>query len=302
MSHYQEVLARVLDGQVTILDGAIGTELERLGVPMDKNAWCGLAAIEHLEVLREIHKEYILAGADIITAHTYSSSRIMMDSVGLGHMTQKVNREAVRIAKSAASLFGSKKLLVAGSLSHRVPILDGSNDPSLGKVRDSAKEMVDILVEEKCDFILLEMMYNPVRILPTFEIATETDLPVWAGFSARRGPDGEVLSYHQESDIPFKEIVKVISHFEIDVAGIMHTPADLVGDAIDILRDVYSGPLMVYPDSGFFQSPNWQFIDIMEPSKLLDFGSKWSESGVKVLGGCCGLSPRHIKQIAKLKS
>ena len=84
MANYHQTFESIHSGNILILDGGTGTELEKRGVPMDPGAWCGIAALEHSDILKRIHLDYISAGADIITANTYSSSRGMLALSGLG--------------------------------------------------------------------------------------------------------------------------------------------------------------------------------------------------------------------------
>ncbi|MGI9508091.1 MAG: homocysteine S-methyltransferase family protein, partial [Geminicoccaceae bacterium] len=156
--------------------------------------------------------------------------------------------------------------------------------------------------DQGCDLIMLEMMYHPDRMAAAFEAALETGLPVWAGFSARRGADGEVLSFAQDEEIAFEETVQVLADFKVAAAGIMHAPSNVIGDALSILRSVFDGPLAAYPDSGYFKMPHWQFDAIIPPDEFLDFAKGWKEADAQVIGGCCGLSPKHIAALASLKA
>jgi len=81
----------------------------------------------------------------------------------------------------------------------------------------------------------------------------------------------------------------------------MHTPSDDISDALTILRAVYDGPLTAYPDSGYFKMPNWQFEKVIPADEFLRFATQWVDSGVQVIGGCCGLSPEHIAVLKPLK-
>ena len=81
----------------------------------------------------------------------------------------------------------------------------------------------------------------------------------------------------------------------------MHTPSDVVGDAVAILRRAFDGPLTAYPDSGYFKMPHWQFEDVIAPDELLRFATEWVANGVQIVGGCCGLSPEHIAALEPLK-
>ena len=304
---YAEIERRLLSGRIVILDGGTGTELQRRGIAMDPRAWCGPASLENADLLVGIHRDYIAAGADIVTANTYASSRLMLGPAGFADRFEEINRIAIGAAHRARDASGRNDVLVAGSLSHMRPIVGGTAQPdparapSEAEMADAFGELAVLLRDEGCDLILLEMMYDPARIGPVLEAATGTGLPVWAGFSARRGEDGRVLSYAPDRRVPFEDVVRVLEQFDVQVAGVMHTQSNVVGDALDILRGVFAGPLMAYPDSGYFKMPEWQFEDVIPPVELLRFATEWVERGAQVVGGCCGLSPEHIATLAPLK-
>ena len=305
---YSALKQRLDHGGIVILDGGTGTELERRGVPMDQHAWCGPATLDHLDTLEAVHLDYIKAGADVITANTYASSRLMLGPAGLGDHVVTINQAAIETAHRARAASGRPDILVAGSLSHMIPVVGGTAKPDLSQLPEPAamitafREMASIHVDGNCDLILLEMMYDPDRMPLALEAATQTGLPVWAGLSARRGEDGRILGFSPERDIPFEETVQVLADFDVAAAGIMHSPSNLIGEAVAILHDAFDGPLIAYPDSGYFKMPHWQFDDIIPPADLREFADQWVETGVQVLGGCCGLSPAHISAIAPLKA
>ncbi|MEZ5933534.1 MAG: homocysteine S-methyltransferase family protein [Alphaproteobacteria bacterium] len=304
---YAPIHQRLERGGVIILDGGTGTELERRGVPMDTKAWCGPATLDHLALLEAVHRDYIAAGADIITTNTFASSPLMLDHAGFGDRFEEINRAAIRAARQAMQASGRADVAVAGSLSHMLPVTEGTDRTDPDARRDPAElasacsRLATLLAEEGCDLLLLEMMHHPERMPPAFEAAHATGLPVWAGFSARRGDDGQVLSFTREREIPFEEVVQILAEHDVAAAGLMHTEAGVIADALAILGKVYRGPLMAYPDSGYFKMPSWQFDAVMSPETLRDFAENWVASGVQVIGGCCGLSPAHIRAIADLK-
>lgn len=289
-----------------ILDGGTGTELERRGAAMDPKAWCGPATIENREILVAVHRDYIEAGAEVITANTFASSRLMLGAAGFSENFEEINRAAIAAALRARDTSG-KDVLVAGSLSHMCPMVGGAAHtdlahlPSRDEMAEAFNELAQLFREEGCDLILLEMMYHPERMQPAFEAAAQTGLPVWAGFSARRGDDGSVLSFKQGGDTPFASIVRILDDFDVAAAGVMHSPSDLIGEAIGILRGSFSGPLMAYPDSGYFKMPHWQFENVISPQEFRRFAAGWMNSGVQIIGGCCGLSPEHIEILRQLK-
>lgn len=304
---YPAIEQRLRAGGIVILDGGTGTELERRGVSMDPGAWCGPASLENADVLEEIHRDYIAAGADIVTANTYASSRLMLEPAGFGNHFEEINRTAIEAAHRARGSSGRDDVLVAGSLSHMCPMVSGtaradaSRAASEAEMTDAFGELAGLLRDQGCDLVILEMMYFPERVRPAFRAATESGLPVWAGFSARHGDDGRILSFAPDRDIPFEELVEVLDEFEVAAAGVMHTSSNIVGDAIKVIRERFDGPLMAYPDSGYFKMPHWQFEDVIKPSALAGFADEWVRDGVRIVGGCCGLSPDHIAALAHLK-
>ncbi len=303
---YQDIAQRLDAGKTVILDGGTGTELERRGASMNPEAWCGAATLENEDLLETIHRDYIAAGAQVITANTYASSRLMLSGAGLADKVDEINRAAVRIAHRAREASKAEGIAVAGSLSHMVPIVAGaryadrSRNPSGEQLTDAFNELAQIHKDEGCDLIILEMMFHPERMPLAIEAATATGLPVWCGMSARRSNDGAVVSFTDESDIPFAEVVAMTQGADLAAAGIMHTPSNIVAEAIDIIREGFDGPLMAYPDSGYFAMPEWKFEDIIPPAELHEFACGWEAQGVQIFGGCCGLSPEHVGALTAL--
>ena len=93
----------------------------------------------------------------------------------------------------------------------------------------------------------------------------------------------------------------MLADFDVAAAGVMHTPSDLIAEAIAVVRTAFDGPLTAYPDSGYFKMPNWQFEEVISPDELLAFAAGWVADGVQAVGCCCGLSPDHIAALARLK-
>ncbi len=309
---YTDVKRRLDAGEIVVIDGATGTELQRRGAQMDPSAWCGPASLDNSELLTQVHLDYIAAGADVITANTFASSRLMLTPAGFADRVDEINQVAVSAALHARELATSKwpdrKIAVAGSLSHMVPVaagtakVDQTKVPSNNELADAFGELANILRSSGVDHIMLEMMYEPNRVPIALNAALETGLPVWFGMSARRAKDGRVISFDQHNEFPLEEITKLIPKTGVDVAGVMHTGAELIGDSLDILRKNFSGPLAAYPDSGFFEMPDWRFVDVISPERLETFFVEWFKHGAQVIGGCCGLTVDHICAASRAKT
>ncbi len=303
---YKTLKNRLDHGDVVILDGATGTELQRRGVDMDPAAWCGVASLANQAVLTDIHRDYIAAGAEVITANTFASARVVLKQAGYGDQTEAINRAAVEAALRARDLSGNPEVVVAGSLSHMVYLASDrvpppEQMPSEAEAAESFAELAQLLKDAGAELLLLEMMYHPTRTPKVVEAALATGLPVWFGLSARRGADGRLLSFFKEADVPLAEIVKMIPERGIDAAGVMHTGAEITGEALALIHKHYKGPLTAYPDSGYFEMPDWRFHDVIAPSRLEQFYLDWLDQGVQVIGGCCGLTVEHIKAAVRAR-
>ena len=294
---YQAIKNRIDNEELVILDGAIGTELERRGVPMDHESWSAPASLEHADVLEAIHLDYIRAGARVVTANTFSTSRLMLEAAGYGDRVEEVNRASVEAAQRARARSGCADVAVAGSISHWTEGQPGKPQPSDQQLADVFGELAVILKDSGADLILLEMMYIPERIEIARKAAVDTGLPVWMGFSARAGDDGEILSFRDGVDMPFIELVQSTNTEGVHAMGAMHTSSHLVSGALATIHDHFDGPTYAYPDSGYFEMPNWKFEDVIPPSELGKFASQWEDEGVAAVGGCCGLSTEHIKAV-----
>ena len=98
-NRYNEVIKKLKNKELIILDGATGSELENRGIEMD-NTWCGSASLQK-DVLKQIHKDYIAAGAQIITTNTYASSRMILESGGVDDQFEEINLSAINCAIEA---------------------------------------------------------------------------------------------------------------------------------------------------------------------------------------------------------
>ena len=104
MSDYDGLAARLADRQVVLLDGAVGTQLQKMGVPMNNRAWAAVALQSHPYTVRRMHESYIEAGVDVITVNSYASARHNLEPIGLSDLTAELNWRAVMLAQDARDL------------------------------------------------------------------------------------------------------------------------------------------------------------------------------------------------------
>lgn len=286
---------RIEDGEVIILDGATGTELEKRGVPMDEAAWCAAALATHPEVVRSVHEDYILAGADVIITNTFPAAKHVLEEAGLGVRFRELNARAVELAREARENVAGDEVYIAGSISTFPARLVHGYNPGEQTARANYREQAEVLAESGVDLIALEMMRDLEQSVYAVEAARETGLPVWIGFSCKRPGDGTIVLWDGHDTL--SEAVAELSPRGVSLISVMHT---LVQDMVPALREVakrWDGPIGAYPHSGKFIMPNWQFVDMISPEGFAEEARGWVEQGVRVVGGCCGIGPEHIRML-----
>ena len=119
MSEYAALAKRIEDREVILLDGAVGTQLQKMGVPLSDRAWAGIALKDYTYTVRRMHEDYIRAGVDIITTNTYPSARHNLEPIGLADMTTELNLRGVMLAQEARDRCAKDRpVYIAGSVSN----------------------------------------------------------------------------------------------------------------------------------------------------------------------------------------
>ena len=283
---------------MVVIDGATGTELQRRGVPMDEIAWSGAAVLSHPETVREVHADYIRVGAEVVISNTFGSTRQMLEPAGYGECVETVNRRGIELALQARDRVAAGPVAVAGSLSAMPPGFDRDAYFPPQRELESYREAVGILASAGADLIALEMMEDAVHAERAMQAALESGLPVWLGVSCKRASDGRLTGFGQ-ADTELEAVLEVLLPMGPSLVNIMHTHVDVVPAALELIRDRWKGPLGVYPESGYFTRPNWQFVDVIRPDQLVVKASAWAQAGARLLGGCCGTGPEHISALVK---
>ena len=294
MTTYQDLQARLGRGEVVILDGATGTELQSRGVPMHGFAWSAAALDTHPDTVRAVHEDYIRAGADVIIANTFSTARHVLEPAGLGDRVRALNERAVALAHEAReNAAAGRPVAVAGSISSfrtRVTPAD--------RLEGSFQEQAELLAGAGVDLIALEMMGDVQQAAPAIRAAAATGLPIWVGFSCLTGRDGVVRAY---DDSPFSTaltedlaVLAGLPHGDVAVT-VMHTLTEDTAPALEIVRRHWSGVTGAYAHSGRWVDPEWEFDHSVSPDHYLRAARQWVEMGAQIIGGCCAIGPEYIR-------
>ena len=298
---YRNIQKKLDNGQTIILDGGTGTDIQRRGAPMSGETWCAEVNLTHPDIVRAVHEDYIRAGADIITANTFASSALSFNHYGRDDDLLKIDSTAVAIAKQAAA---GKPVAVAGSVSTMRPVEPGT-DRTLkdrewpeAQARDLFRRKVENLAKAGVDLLMMEMMRDVDYSVYATEAAIATGLPVWVGISVERDASGKLVGFGREDQL-LDDVARRLSATRPAVMNIMHTSSNDTDEALDILGKYWKGPIGVYPECGYFKSPDWQFVDVITPQDLVAKSHDWQAKGATIFGGCCGIGAEHIAALAR---
>jgi homocysteine S-methyltransferase len=288
-------LQSILDGGgFVVIDGGMGTELERRGAPMDENAWSGLANLRDPGLVRAIHEDHIRAGADVVITNTFMSGLGPMQRAGLPEKFEDSNRNAIYAARAAVESAAERPVAIAGSVS-AIPRGAPERDGDETSLRDGYARQVEVLTSGGVDLIALEMVADAHLGPPAIDAALASGLPVWLGLSMRvaaRDPSGsDSLPDIRSGEA--RAVAEVCLRDGLHAVNVMHTDIDDVADAITMVRGFWSGPVGVYPHRGIWAQPHWSFVDV-PPQQLTDLAQTWLNLGANMLGGCCGLTSEHV--------
>ena len=298
---YEHIARKLATGGVIIIDGGTGTDIQRRGAPMSGDTWCADATLTHPAIVREVHADYIRAGAEIVIANTFATSALLFNALGRDKDLIEIDRAAVALAKEAA---GNRPVAVAGSVSTMRPVIAGSDRTSKQRewpepdARALFRRKVEHLARCGVDLLMMEMMRDTDYSVWATEAAIATGLPVWVGISTEKNRDGVLTGFGRE-DMRLDDVARALAAVWPAAVSIMHTWANDTDEAIAVVRRYWKGPLGAYPESGYFRMPEWTFVDIIPPEELVNKARVWKARGVTIFGGCCGLGPEHIEALHK---
>jgi homocysteine S-methyltransferase len=276
--------------RIFILDGAMGTELERRGFNTGLPLWSAQALLEAPELVLQIHKEYIEAGADIITTNTFRTNPYTITKAGLlksdRDMPQALTKIACNLAKQAK---GDKKVVIGGSVA---PIEDCFS-PQLYPGEEIAQKdhyaHIKNLKQSGVDFILAETMLSIKEVLIVLSQAKRLKIDCMVSFALQE--NGNILNGDN-----LIEALNTVSEYNPLAFLINCTTLDIIEKVIDSLLANAKIPIGVYPNFG--PPVKGKFAKYLTPEKFAEALFRLGKKGVKILGGCCGTQPQHIKALA----
>ncbi len=285
-------MARLAAGEVLILDGAFGTELERMRAISNSPIWSAEILDKQPELVLTVHREYIQAGAEIITTGTFRTTRRALAKVGRAAEFEVLTGIAVGLAKQAAAEAQPvREIAVAGSIAPLEDCFSPELVPSQSECEDEHRAQARALANSGVDFLLAETFNSVRECAAVVAAAKETGLPVFLGVTCK--PTGELLSGEQISGL-----VGALSGARPDCLLINCTPAEVLETALSQLAAEFDGPIGAYGNVGRAQTRPWENERQLSSSSYLEYARKWLLIGAQIIGGCCGTTPEFIRHLA----
>lgn len=285
-----------------ILDGGMGTELTRRGVDTTLPLWSARALKDAPVVISRIHRDYIDAGADVITANTFRTNPRTMQRAGIADRGRDLTRRAVQLARDAASRCRARSVLVAGSMAPVEDCYTPSLVPPDDDLRVEHGELARNLAEAGCDLLLVETMNTAREAVIAATAAVETGRPVWVSFTLGEHnnlPSGESLAHTLAAVLPLRPAAVLVNCVP-------------VRRVLSILRELraavtrQTGPGEYPPDIGAYANVGhaddvvgWTLTHDVDPRMYAEAAVEWRGAGATIVGGCCGTTPEHVAALAK---
>ena len=314
MSEYASLRARIDAREVIILDGAIGTQLQRMEVPMSHDAWAAIALESHPFTVRRLHELYIEAGVDVITTNTYSSARHNLLPLGLGDKVHELNLRAVMLAQDARDRLAKERpVWIGGSVSNYglmagaepgwqdFQYFRGRVETTDDQARANLREQAEILAESGVDFLIAEPTGSTVQRRWVIEACLGTGLPVWSGFKCRQDAADGALKVGYQSDEAFDDEFAALAALGGEVVTVFHSPVEATDAALGVVRAHWNGPIAIYPEAERRDYVDAHRDDSVEtkltPDEFVARAQHWVAEGVQVVGGCCGIELEYIRPL-----
>ena len=277
-----------------------GSGREKVGTGRGSGQFTPEVAIEQPDALRELHREFLNAGSQVLQALTFFGTRDKLNRAGYGAETENINAAAVRLAKEVAG----GKALVAGSVS-RTQLTEREGMESLGKSRDHIAEQIRLLKDAGVDFLILETFFHLAEMKVALECAAAAGLPAVATMSFR-----PLISQCTDGHTP-AECAKVMADLgAIAVGSNCEQDPKRMLPLLREMRAATNVPLAAQPAAfhttdachSFTRLP--AFPDDLETiqvsrTEFLDFGKAARNEGIGFLGGCCGCNAAYIRALSR---
>jgi homocysteine S-methyltransferase len=275
------------DDRVLVFDGAMGTMLYSRGVYINK---CyDELNLTGPDLVLGVHREYVKAGADIIETNTYGANRVKLAGYGLEDRIREISRTGARLAREAAG----DRAFVAGAIGPLGIRIEPYGPTSIEEARAFFREQAEGLLEGGVDLFILETFSDVAEIHQALiAVRSVCDLPVIAQMTIQN--DGNT-SYGTSPEI----FTRRLDEWGADVIGLnCSVGPHAMFEAIEKMQQVTRRKLSAQPNNGLPRQVDGRMFYMASPDYMAKYAKRLIQAGAKFIGGCCGTTPEHIRQIA----
>jgi homocysteine S-methyltransferase len=278
-------LERLLDPHAIVMfDGAMGTMLYSKGVFI--NQCYDELALRQPELVREIHAQYVKAGADVIETNSFGANPLKLTQYGLQDQTRELNRAAAAVAREAAG----ERALVAGAVGPLGVRLEPYGPTSKDEAREFFREQMQGLVDGGVDLFILE----------TFADLEEIEQAIRAARSV--APDKPIIAQMTigaDCRTPYgaapEDVVRNLDAWGADVIGLnCSVGPQTILDCIEKMSPLTRRKLSAQPNAGMPRDVGGRSMYMASPEYMATYARHLVQAGAKIVGGCCGTTPDHI--------
>lgn len=281
---------RLAAGELFVTDGATGTNLQRMGLPVGASA--EIWVLENPEAIASLARSFVNAGSDIILTCTFGGTRLRLEASGLADRFEEVNRKAVEIEQAATK---GMDVLVAGSIGPTGHMLAPLGTLQGEDAEADFRAQAQLLVEAGVDLLVIETQFdlNEAAAAVRGVRAVDDEIPLVCSFSYDRGT-------RTMMGVKPEDMAAAIGELAVDVLGIncgRSLEENLA--ALGQLRQATDKPIWFKPNAGMPEmdedgKPTYS----VSPAEMGALVSAWLDAGAQLVGGCCGTSPEHLAAIA----
>ena len=287
MSAFLDALA----SRVLLCDGAMGTMLYGKGVFI--NRCFESLTLSDAALVREVHAEYVRAGADVLETNTFGANRLKLRAFGLGNRVAELNAEAARLARESVALAGGdERVFVAGAIGPLGVRVEPWGKLGIDEATELFREQASALAAGGVDLFMLETFRDPAEIQAAIAaVRSVSGLPIVAQMTTDEDgqtPDGA----------PVDACAAALVAAGADVVGLNCSvgPAPML-ETLERMAQAVSVPLSAQPNAGRPRDIEGRNLYLSSPDYLASYARRFVELGVRLVGGCCGTTPEHIRQM-----
>jgi S-methylmethionine-dependent homocysteine/selenocysteine methylase len=294
--------------EFTILDGGMGRELKRIGAPFRQPEWSALAMIEAPEAVLSVHRSYVTAGAEVITTNSYALVPFHIGDELFERDAQMLADRAGAAARQAAVECRDRTVRVAASL----PPLFGSYRPDLFNAAEASRMLAPLVsgLSAHVDIWLAETLSSTVEARVVALALAGDDRPKWFSFTLEDGANDAASVPRLRSGEPVEAAVRLAlecnaeailfncSQPEVMEAAVIGAKAELQRAGREIPIGVYANAFPPQSKEATANETVMPIRDDLDPQGYLAWVRKWLSAGAGIVGGCCGIGPEHIAEVA----